>query len=520
MKGLFFASKTFKSVYVWSVLSLFGPPMGWFVILLISRIVSFATLLEIVQSPFFYGYILIFFLLNYLAHRRLYVFISTHLKNGGFRSINRLGKKIPTFFLGFIWVYGILGPPAVLTGVEIDSLTYIFSWVLGPVVICVFAVPFFNFYLSNFYKFIADVPLQQEYLYSLSRRFTISFLYLVVGSISMLCLVFVHHFVSIGDGQSYDLAAQIVILGFIAMVMVVLPFTFIASRLKHRLEEVALILVNLQTGKFGQRLTIEERDQLGLVVANASELSVRLYDFVSQLRACADKLRELEKAIVAVAEKLRDGGDHQKIASQEIKSDMDQVIGQNRAASENSLNLLDRASFILQRITDGSEDMQNLKSTLQQIDEKLGSIDSLSSQTNLLAINASIEASNHADGKGFSVIASEVRKLSDNSQQISKTIKSHIAEIISKAQTSMDFYLKIEEVTRENNTKSREISDMTQEQLHLLQSLGENIDQLNRDIQMLANYAGQMDSFGKDLSNVASDISETIDYLAAGEEVN
>ena len=118
-----------------------------------------------------------------------------------------------------------------------------------------------------------------------------------------------------------------------------------------------------------------------------------------------------------------------------------------------------------------------------------GTIDSISSQNNLLALNASIEAARAGEaGKGFSVVAEQIRKLStetkDSSGQISEAL-SRLDEISGKMTSSIEETLKLIQVTLEKVTQT-----------------GENVNKITQDSSLLGEHILTIDSAMKEVESL------------------
>jgi len=121
-------------------------------------------------------------------------------------------------------------------------------------------------------------------------------------------------------------------------------------------------------------------------------------------------------------------------------------IGKNKM--EDSIKVLEEMNTSIAEILNKIKNVEDLSS---YIDESLNSIKEISDKTNLLAMNASIEAAHAGDyGKGFAVVADEIRKLSENSNESVK----NIVNLINKIKESIN--ISILEVTKTEDLSSRE----------------------------------------------------------------
>ncbi|KAF6613490.1 methyl-accepting chemotaxis protein, partial [Paenibacillus sp. EKM208P] len=107
--------------------------------------------------------------------------------------------------------------------------------------------------------------------------------------------------------------------------------------------------------------------------------------------------------------------------------------------------------------------MRMLDERTQQIDTMLHAITDIAQQTNLLALNASIEAARAGEeGRGFSVVASEVRKLAEQSNQSS----GQISELIQNMRKDMEHSLKTMERVKQDVDSGIKIASETEQQFN------------------------------------------------------
>ena len=142
------------------------------------------------------------------------------------------------------------------------------------------------------------------------------------------------------------------------------------------------------------------------------------------------------------------------------------------------------------------------KAEFETVKQETGTIDSISSQTNLLALNASIEAGADSEaGKGFSVVAEQIRKLStetkDSSGQISEAL-SRLDEISGKMTSSIEETLKLIQVTLEKVTQT-----------------GENVNKITQDSSLLGEHIQTIDSAMKEVESSNRQLVENMEQVSS-----
>lgn len=157
----------------------------------------------------------------------------------------------------------------------------------------------------------------------------------------------------------------------------------------------------------------------------AGEYVNRLVDSVRTLRDSADgqshAAGENEKALSRVVENVED------------------VTKRTNQASAFTRNLSEKATYARQRLDSAIDGLQNLRGYQEQLEQVVKVISMVSQQTNLLAMNASIEAAHAGDiGKGFAVVADQVRALSETTNRQTKEIAKLIKQMTNHIDSSSD----------------------------------------------------------------------------------
>ena len=145
------------------------------------------------------------------------------------------------------------------------------------------------------------------------------------------------------------------------------------------------------------------------------------------------------------------------------------------------------------------EQFKSLISQAKKISDQINDIQNISQQTNLLSFNASIEAARAENaGKGFRVIANEVKKLSGDTDKTSEEIKRNV-------DTLADSITNLEKLTKENSENLKKLSDEAQATMQRF----ENVKQMNnQNNQSVSGINSLVESNTDEIENVLESISE------------
>ncbi|PSO14001.1 methyl-accepting chemotaxis protein, partial [Bradyrhizobium sp. MOS003] len=159
---------------------------------------------------------------------------------------------------------------------------------------------------------------------------------------------------------------------------------------------------------------------VGAIVSNVSASAVQLESAASTLTRTAETTQSLSSQVAGVSEQASSNMQSVATATEELSASVEEIGRQVRDSSR-----IAEAAVVQARETDGR--IGKLSHAAQQIGEVVKLITAIAEQTNLLALNATIEAARAGEaGRGFAVVASEVKSLASQTAKATDEISSHI----------------------------------------------------------------------------------------------
>jgi methyl-accepting chemotaxis protein len=235
----------------------------------------------------------------------------------------------------------------------------------------------------------------------------------------------------------------------------------ITRRITRPIELVVAAMHRILHGDLtGKELSIASSDELGDLGRATNEMQKSLRTMIGSVSISAERIATASEEFSATAAEQAQGAENQKdqthqvaAAMQEMSSTVAQVAENSNKASEASRKAADTARLGGQIVEDALAKMraiadsvghtakrvQELGKSSNQIGEIIGVIDDIADQTNLLALNAAIEAARAGEqGRGFAVVADEVRKLAERTSKATKEITQMIQNIQTETHSAVE----------------------------------------------------------------------------------
>jgi len=331
---------------------------------------------------------------------------------------------------------------------------------------------------------------------SLLKRLQYSFIAFGLG-MGLIFPIYAQFFVEWKEGMFIWFAAGCLVAG---AAIGIINFWLMKRLLLVHLRDVARVSKAIVSKDLTQRCHVNSADTIGDIIRNVNTMADRLQEtfqhidhvsnqcsdtiehLSSKAQGSTDKMREQHNATDATLSAMRSlQGSASDIQSHvnEAYEASDATLKQSLASDQRMATTLTTMNQLSEQSREASHMISRLKAHGDQIGTVLVSIQEISEQTNLLALNAAIEAARAGEqGRGFAVVADEVRALANRAQQSTAEINQMISQLQQDTENAVDIMEKGAQLASQGVSEVNE----AQQGLSEIRDAASLIQKLNNDI--------------------------------------
>lgn len=348
------------------------------------------------------------------------------------------------------------------------------------------------------------------------------------------------------------------IIAIVVLIAIIISF-IMGRRLMRPLVKVSTIIEDVANGNIEADFSVvkESNDEIGLIIEKMKELTQSLGSIVGKIRNSSDTMssnsyelndtssqtlaanNEISKAVEDVAEgstgmaasisKINENLLEMSNETKDINASVDEIKNQTVAVQDSSKIMNDKIKSMQDsshKMDEGisaiSKRIETVNTTVDKVSNIVSVIEEISSETNLLSLNASIEAARAGDaGKGFAVVAQEIRVLSDNTNTELENIKQIISSLVEECRYCVQASGTIVEYNAKQKEEIKAVLDEFGSLDEQIQKTAEKADEIEELVTAMIELNDDITKSSNSLTDVsAANAAATEEMNANIEELN